>query len=574
MNAMPPFLIFFVGALVMALARREARGAILIAVPIIGLVNLVLMPASASVTASVAGFDLTLFERDRLSMMFLVLFHIAAFIGGLFSMHIERSGQHVAALLYAGSAVGAVAAGDLVSLFLFWEVMAVSSAFLIWARGTDRSWRAGNRYLLWQILSGLLLLAGIGWFASATGSFEISEVTRRVAQTGLDTPGAWLILLGIGTKACFPFLHTWLVDGYPEATPTGAVWLSSFTTKAAVYALARMFPGQYELVVIGAAMAAFPIFFAVIENDMRRVLGYSMINQIGFMLVGVGIGTDLAVNGAVAHAFNDVLFKGLLFMTMGAVLQQTGRIHASDLGGLAKSMPWTAKFCLVGAASISAFPLFSGFVSKSMIMAAALEEHLEWVWFILLFAAAGVFHHAGIKIPFFAFYGHDAKIQASDPPKNQLAAMAIAAAACVIIGTFPHWTVYKLLPLAHDYNPYDVTHVLTQLQLLFFSALAFTWLQRSGLYPPELHSTNLDTDWIVRRPALRLWRGVVGWMQPRVVAGKRSMIRGVKSADFFMRRNAGPYGVMTKTWPTGVMMVWVAALLIGYLVLYYVQDSP
>ncbi len=564
MIAIPPFALFFLGALFMAVARREARSTILVAVPLLGLVNLLVLPADASMTLSAVGFELELLSIDRLSFLFLVLFHLAAFIGGLFSAHLSSPGQHVAALLYAGSAIGAVAAGDLISLFLFWEVMALSSTFLIWGRGTDRSWRAGNRYLLFQILSGLLLLSGIAWFATSTGS-------TAIAQIGLDAPGGWLIFFGLGTKACFPFLHTWLVDGYPEATPTGAVWLSSFTTKAAVYGLARMFPGEHELVIIGAMMAAFPIFYAVIENDMRRVLGYSMINQIGFMLVGIGIGTELAINGAVAHAFNDVLFKGLLFMTMGAVLQQTGRIHASDLGGLAKSMPWTAKFCLVGAASISAFPLFSGFVSKSMIMAAALEAHLDWVWFILLFAAAGVFHHAGIKIPFFAFWGHDAKIKAQDPPRNQLAAMAIAAVACIVIGTFPHLTLYRLLPYTVSYSPYDVTHVLTQLQLLFFSALAFTWLQRGGLYPPELHSVNLDSDWVVRRPLASLWQRSSDTLSPVMTAVKRGVTRRIKAADRYMRASAGPYGVMTRTWSTGVMMVWVAVLLVGYLVLFYVE---
>lgn len=575
MSVLPPFLIFFLGALVIAVARREARGPILTLVPALGLANLILMPGGQTVSASVLGYDLTLYQADGLSMLFLVLFHVAAFIAGLFSLHVDRPGQHAASLVYAGSALGAVAAGDLVTLFLFWEVMAVSSAFLIWGRGTERSWRAGNRYIAWQILSGLFLLGGIVWFHSATGSLELVAVKEAVQAQGLAAPGAWLILLGIGTKACFPLLHTWLVDGYPEATPTGAVWLSSFTTKAAVYGLARMFPGTHELVLIGAAMAAFPIFYAVIENDMRRVLGYSMINQIGFMLVGVGIGTDLAVNGAVAHAFNDVLFKGLLFMTMGSVLQQTGRIHASDLGGLAKTMPWTSRFCLVGAASISAFPLFSGFVSKSMIMAACLEPdvHLTWVWFVLLFAAAGVFHHAGIKIPFFAFYAHDAKIEAQDPPRNQLFAMGIAATLCVVIGTFPHLTLYQLLPYHNEYAPYDVTHVLTQLQLLFFSALAFTWLQRSGLYPPELHSTNLDSDWIVRRPVLGAWRRAAATGTALYQSMHRRVRRTVKGFDFYMRRNAGPYGVMTKTWPTGVMMVWVAGMLIGYLILYYVQDA-
>lgn len=561
LESLPPFFIFAIGALFMAVARREVRSSILLLVPALGLAHLWALPDAAVITAKVLDFELVLYRQDRLTFLFGVLFHVAAFIAGLFSLHVERPGQHVACMLYAGSAVGAVGAGDLVTLFLCWEVMAVSSVYLIWGRQTARSWHAGMRYLLWQFVSGLLLLAGIGFYFAATGSLAVGPL-------GLDAPGGWLIFLGLGTKACFPLLHTWLVDGYPEATPTGAVWLSSFTTKAAVYGLARMFPGTEELVFIGAAMAAFPIFYAVIENDMRRVLGYSMINQVGFMLVGVGLGTELGINGAVAHAFNDVLFKGLLFMSMGAVLQQTGRIHASDLGGLARSMPWTSRFCLVGAASISAFPLFSGFVSKSMIMSAATDQHLYWVWFVLLFAAAGVFHHAGIKIPFFAFYGHDARIKAEDPPKNQLIAMAIAAVLCVVIGTFPR-VLYSLLPYATDYDPYDMTHVLTQLQLLFFSALAFTWLQRSGLYPPELHSTNLDADWLNRRIGKQLWSDLAGRGRAVMDHSGRGLRAALTQVDQRLRRYPGPYGRLSRTWPTGAMMFGVALMLVGYLVLYY-----
>lgn len=562
LNSLPPFLIFLVGALFMAVARREARASIMLLVPALGLLHLWNIPSDARITASVLDFELVLYHQDRLSFLFGVLFHIAAFIAALFSLHVDRPGQHVACLLYAGAAVGAVGAGDLVTLFLFWELMAVSSVYLIWGRQSARSWDAGMRYLLWQMVSGLILLAGIAVHYAGTGSILVEEL-------GLGAPGGWLIFLGIGTKACFPLLHNWLIDGYPESTPTGGVWLSSFTTKAAVYAMARMFPGTEELIVIGAVMAAFPIFYAVIENDMRRVLGYSMINQIGFMLVGVGIGSELGINGAVAHAFNDVLFKGLLFMSMGAVLQQTGRIHASDLGGLAKTMPWTAKFCMVGAASISAFPLFSGFVSKSMVMSAATEGHHYWVWYILLFAAAGVFHHAGIKIPFFAFYGHDSKLEAQDPPRNQLYAMAAAAILCIAIGCFPR-LLYGLLPFDTTYNPYDTTHVLTQLQLLFFSALAFTWLQRSGLYPPELHSTNLDSDWVARRLGVRMWRSLAARGRRLITRTTRNTRAWVMITDRRVRQHTGPSGVLTRTWHIGTMMASIAGLLFVYLVLYYI----
>jgi multicomponent Na+:H+ antiporter subunit D len=366
-------------------------------------------------------------------------------------------------------------------------------------------------------------------------------------------------------------LHNWLTDAYPESTATGAVFLSAFTTKVAVYALARGFAGTETLVFIGAAMTAFPIFYAVIENDLRRVLAYSMINQIGFMVCGIGIGTELAVNGAVAHAFNDVLFKGLLFMSMGAVLYRTGKINGSELGGLYKSMPKTALLCMVGAASISAFPLFSGFVSKSMVMSAALHEGYDWVWLVLLFASAGVFHHAGIKIPFFAFFAHDSGIRCKEAPRNMLIAMTIAAVLCVFNGSFPNAFLYKMLPFPVDYVPYTTGHVITQLQVLFFSALAFTWLKISGLYPPELRSTNIDSEWVYRRVLPGVVSRVVAmgdWWQGGILDGAR------RSVDRFVGgvyRHHGPQGVFARTWATGSTVLWVAVLLAAYLIVYYLR---
>ena len=417
------------------------------------------------------------------------------------------------------------------------------------------------RYLIIQVLSGVILLAGVMVRYQQTGSLAFDFI-------GLEGLGAWLIFLAFGIKCAFPMLHNWLTDAYPEATPTGAVFLSAFTTKVAVYALARGFPGTELLVYIGATMTMFPIFFAVIENDLRRVLAYSMINQIGFMVCGIGLGTALALNGAVAHAFNDVIFKGLLFMSMGAVLHMTGRINGSELGGLYKSMPITTTLCIVGAASISAFPLFSGFVSKSMVMVAALEEGHPIVWLALLFASAGVFHHAGIKIPFFAFFAHDSGIRTTEPPRNMLIAMAIAAAICIFNGSYP-WVLYSLLPFPVDYEPYTAAHVLTQSQLLFFSALAFCWLKLSGLYPPELPGINIDAEWLYRKagPAVvaRL-TALAGSMRTGALArAQRRLERFIAQ----VYRHHGPEGVLARTWSTGGTVLWVALLLGGYLIVFY-----
>jgi len=452
----------------------------------------------------------------------------------------------------------------MITLFVFWELAAITSVFLIFARRAPRATRAGLRYIAFQMVSGLMLLAGVLIVSRETGSIAFEAMT-------LDGIGTWLIFLAFGIKAGFPLLHNWLTDAYPEATPTGTVFLSAFTTKAAIYALARGFPGAEPLVYIGAVMTVFPIFYAVIENDLRRVLCYSMINQLGFMVAGIGIGTELALNGAVSHAFNDVIFKGLLFMAMGAVLHMTGRINGSELGGLYKSMPQTTALCIVGAASISAFPLFSGFVSKSMVMAAALEEGYGWVWLFLLFASAGVFHHAGIKIPFFAFFAHDSGIRVKEPPLNMRIGMLMAAALAIGVGVYP-WPLYALLPFPVDYAPFDFTHVVTQVQLLFFSALAFAWLKLSGLYPPELPSVNIDAEWTYRWLAPRIWRGAAA-MAARVSAAVGETTRdALNGAVGVLRRHYGPRAAAAAGAPIGGATAWIALLLALSLVVYYWQS--
>ena len=568
MNNLAPFLIFYAGALLAGVTKGIYRSAVMLAVPLIGAFNLYTMAPDAGITVSVFEYSLDLLAIDRLSTLFGYLFHLAAFIAIIFSLHLRDTAQHVSGLLYAGSALGAVFAGDMITLFLFWEILAVTSAFLILARKTEAAQRAAMRYLVIQVLSGVILLSGVLIRLHVTGSTAFGPIGLGDIGTlgGLAT---WLIFLAFGIKCAFPLLHNWLTDAYPEATPTGTVFLSAFTTKVAVYALARSFAGTEILVYIGALMTMFPIFFAVIENDLRRVLGYSMINQIGFMVCGIGIGTQLALNGAISHAFNDVIFKGLLFMSMGAVLYRTGKINGSDLGGLYKSMPKTTAFCIVGAASISAFPLFSGFVSKSMVMVAALEEGHPIVWLALLFASAGVFHHAGIKIPFFTFFAHDSGIRCKEAPTNMLIAMGLAAVICVFNGSYP-WVLYGMLPFPVDYAPYTAAHVLTQSQLLFFSALAFCFLKLTGLYPPELPGVNIDAEWSYRRFLPRAVKLLVRVFAP-IDRGIRAAFLGAVNrivADVF--QFAGPRGVLARSVTAGNMVFIAIALLAGYLVIYLI----
>jgi len=560
---LPPLIYAFAAITVPFLLRGKLRQLVLLAVPVLAFVLIGNLPYGNYAVFNIAGMQIGLLRIDALSWIFALIFSIAAFISLLYAWHVEDRIQQVATLLYAGSAIGAVFAADLVSLFIFWEGTAVASVFLIWARRTEGAYRTGLRYLVIQVFSGVLLLAGTVLMYRDTGSVSFHAMT-------LGSIATWCIFIAFGVKCAFPLLHNWLQDSYPAATITGTVTLSAFTTKLAVYALARGFPGTELLIYIGAVMTLFPVFFAAIENNLRRVLAYSLNNQLGFMVVGIGIGTPLALNGTVAHAFCHILYKALLFMSVGAVMYRTGTAKASELGGLYKSMPFTMIFCIIGAMSISAFPLFSGFVSKSLILSASADNGYFFIWLALVTASVGVLEHSGIKIPYFTFFAHDNGWRVKEAPLHMLLAMGIAAAFCVGIGIFPG-LLYQFLPYkAETYVPYTTTHVVTQLQLLIFAGLAFALLIRYRLYPAEIRAVNLDTDWIYRR------------MLPVIVGFFAAMIGTIwtalsKLGEYYVTRLVrgiyaahGPHGPLARTWPSGSMVLWVAVILGMTVLLTYV----
>ncbi len=566
----PPGMIMIVGALALPFLTARAQAVGVLALSLISLVFFWFLPESTPESTlgklEIFGATLEMVRIDRLSRLFGIVFHIAAMVSAIYALHVRDTRQHISGLIYAGAAIGACCAGDLLTLFVYWELTALSSVFLIWASDNENSYRAGMRYLIIQVASGVLLLSGAIMRFVETGSLEFAKFVSEAEPLSVSS---FLILFAFGIKCAFPLLHNWLQDSYPQATVTGTVFLSAFTTKLAVYSLIRGFAGYEPLIAVGCAMTLFPIVFAVIENDLRRVLSYSLNNQLGFMVVGIGIGTDLAINGTVAHAFCHIIYKSLLFMSMGAVLYRVGTVKASELGGLHKSMPWTTLFCIIGAGAISGFPLLSGFISKSMIISAAAEEHQFVTWFILLIASAGVMEHSGIKIPFFAFFAHDSGKRVEEAPLNMLVAMAIAAFFCIGLGVaYP--LLYKMLPHPEiDYHPYTMAHVVTQLQLLLFAALAFVFLMKSGLYPAEQRATNLDTDWIYRRALPNVF-GVVKSVviaMDRVIREDalvllRELLGGV---DKMFNKN----GLLGRTWSTSTMTFWATLLLGICLVLYY-----
>ncbi|NKI16220.1 Na(+)/H(+) antiporter subunit D [Spongiibacter sp. KMU-166] len=556
-----PAILMMAAGLVALVLPRRALGIWAVAVPLATLWLLWTLPQGEAGRLTVFGIELITRRIDGLSFVWAVIFHIAAILAGLYAWHVQDRVQQVAALIYAGSAIGAVLSGDLLTLFLYWELTALSSVLLIWASRNPTATKVGFRYLVIQVISGLLLMCGALVLYRDQGTVAFGHI-------GLEGLAGWLIFIAFGIKCAFPLLHNWLQDAYPQATPTGTVVLSAFTTKLAVYALARGFAGEELLITIGAVMTAFPIFFAVIENDLRRVLSYSLNNQLGFMVVGVGVGTELALNGAAAHAFAHILYKALLFMSMGAVLHRVGTVKASELGGLYKSMPVTTIFCIIGAMSISAFPLFSGFVTKSMILTAVGGEGYWVIWTVLLFASAGVLDHSGIKVPFFTFFFHDAGHRVKEAPWNMLLAMGITAFLCIGIGVYPE-PLYAILPYPVDYAPYTAAHVITQLQLLMFAALAFAVLMRKGWYPEEIPSTNLDTDWLYRRLLPRVIRSLLNgmWAIDRGArAGAMAVVNGVVER---MAKSHGPEGLMSRNISIGAMVSWVSLFLAIYLFLSF-----
>ena len=570
MTSLPPSAVFFLGAVLAWLLRGRARAICCLIVPVVSFANMLSLHGGAPMAVTLGDLSLTLARPDDLARLFGVVFHLATFLGALFMFNLRDRTEFVAGTAYAGAAIGTIYAGDLFTFFVHWELQTLFAAFLLLAPRTKASYGAALRYVLVHAVGGLILLAGIMLRARDLPAGADALAFVKLLPEGASMPASlssWCIFIGMGINCGWPILHAWLPDSYPHCGIGGIIFLSTFTTKTAVYALARGFPGAEPLIWIGMAMTTFPIFYAVIENDLRRVLVYSMINQIGFMVIGIGYGTAQSLNGAVSHAFNDILFKGLLFMSVTAVMFRTGKTKCTDLGGLYKSMPITAICCIVGAASISAFPLFSGFVSKSMIIsdfAADGRAAMTVVWFAMIFASAGVMEHAGIKIPFFAFFGHDAGHRVKEAPWNMLAAMGIAAVACVALGTCPGWTVYALLPQEwvvrtgveafRGYEPYTMTHVVWQLELLLFAALAVGLLLLSGNYPPEIRARNLDADWLWRRGAT----GFV-WLvdNPATRVGQRL-------ARFFLGPLPRALGYLTQN-PAAAVRLGLSTLRMGWL---------
>jgi multicomponent Na+:H+ antiporter subunit D len=493
-----PALILIVGALILPFIKEPFRKIYLMCVPILTFLDVVYLsnnPGVHGVVTFMGDWTLTFGRVDSLSIVFGFIMALMCIIGTIYGLHVRDNWQHIAAWFYVSGSLGVIYCGDYLVLFLFWEIMAFASTFLIWFNSEKGTLAAGYRYLLVHTFGGVLLLLGFVLRYQVVG--DLSFVLLDEQNTQLYT---WLILAGLMLNAAVPPLHSWLPDAYSKATVTGAVFMCAFTTKTAIYTLARGFAGFDILIVLGVIMAIYGIVYAIMENDIRKLLGWEIISQVGYMVTGVGIGTALAINGTCAHAFAHILYKGLLFMAAGSIIYATGKTKFTELGGLYKKMPGTLFFMVIGGVSVSAFPFFSGFVSKSMIVSASFEAHLLPVGFLLTIVSVGTFLVAGLRLPYLIFFGEsrcdtETFNKAQDPPWNMTFAMAISAFLCFFIGSYLPF-LYNMLPNADvAYQPYGGYHLSETLQILAFTAIAFMFL-KDKIGPSA--TISLDLDWFYR----------------------------------------------------------------------------
>lgn len=554
-----PGLVLIVGALLLPLLRGTLRSVAVVALPLLVLALVWQVPDGPAGQLRYLDHTLTPLQGDKLSRLFAALFSLMAAGGGLFALTQKSRVEVPAAFVYAGSAIGVALAGDLLTVFVFWELMAVGSTLVLWSQGTEAAYRAARRYLMIHLLGGVVLFAGVTGHIVDTGDVAFNRMA-------LDSPAHWLILIGFLVNAGAPPLSAWLPDAYPEASWSGSVFLSAFTTKTAVYVLIRGFPGAELLIWIGLFMAFYGIVYGLLENDIRRILAYTIVNQSGLMMVGIGIGTEMALNGASAQAFTGVIYVALLLMSAGSVVQMTGKRKCTELGGLVRTMPLTAACGVIGAMAISAFPLTSGFISKSMVSQAALDGHHLWIWLLLTAASAGACLHAGIKFSWFVFFRQDSGLRPTEPPLSMRWAMVLFSLLCIALGVWPG-PLYALLPYAVNYVPYTGAHVVTQLQLLLFSGLAFFVLLP---YLKRSLTITLDADWLWRTLLPTLLRNVgmplvKAWNM--LVHAAYVLITESTALVLYQHRQEGRFA---RTWSTRSMALWVLVLLLGFLILYYV----
>lgn len=563
---MPPSFIMFFGALLMLFLPAAWRKTLIVALPILTLYQIWNLPKTSSYEIPFAETIINLINFHEFTLIFATAFSLAALSAGIFALQHHRKVEIIAAYIYASCAIGVTFAGDLLSLFIMWEIMAISSTVVVLFGDTERTKGAALRYALMHFFGGVLLLSGITAYYLNFDTFNISNmvVTFQDDSFGLKELASWLILIALLVNVAAPPFSSWIADSYPESSPWGGVFLSAFTTKTAVFVLLTIFHGTNILIPIGLFMIFYGIVWAMLENNLRRILSYSIVNQVGFMVTGIGIGTPLALAGVAAHAFCHIMYKGLLFMSAGSVITMTGKHKCTEVGGLFRTMKFTTFAGIIGALATSAFPLTSGFVSKSLITSASAYEHMFIVWVLLIAASAGVFLHAGAKFQWFAFFQKDSGLRPTEPPLNMRIAMGVLILLCILPGVYPQY-LYQMLNDDPGYNAYTTNHVVFQLQLLLFAGFAlFAFLPMMK----RTETISLDWDYFTRKFIL----GFLKNLEKIIVIifnSVRDFIQHIiKKSGRSLEKNFNPLGKFTATWKISDTVLYTTVLLGALIVIF------
>ncbi len=513
----PPFVPVLLAALVLPFVGRRLGHGLGLFVTAAIVPYVWLADAGQYYEAKLFGFDTLLINIDPFSTIMGVIFGFIGAIAVIYSFSSDADNTQTAfALAYVGTSLGAVFGGDWLTLIFFWELMAITSTFLVWHYG-GAAIRAGFRYALLHGIGGTLLLGAIIWHYDIVGSFLFSATDGGLAGSVAPIMAA----LGIGVNVGFIGLHAWLPDTYPRPHIAASVFLCVYTTKTGVYGMYRAFPdGQLAIAYMGGLMAVFGAGMALLQSDMRRLLSYHIQSQVGYMVAGVGIGGALAAGGAFGHVFNHILYKSLLFMTVGVVIYRTGKESLKQIGGLGRQMPITAITFTVAALSIAGFPGFNGFVSKGMVIGAAHKKHLDILWYLLLAGGVGTFL-SFIKLGYTAFVEGEYSQPVRDAKPGQSAAMILVAALCVIYGLFPS-LLFAILPTdGFNYTTYTIGHVGEGLILAAIAVGLYAVLKN----PLKRVGTVPDIDWLYNPLALYGMRSLVFGVTNLYAATDRLVVR-------------------------------------------------
>ena len=424
------------------------------------------------------------FSLDPLAAVFLIVVNLGAALASLYAIgygHHEAEPQRVLpffpAFLAGMNLV--VLASDAFSFLVAWEVMSVTSWALVMARHREvGNARAGYIYLLMASFGALCLLLAFGLLAGVGGGYAFEAIRAHPPTAGVAALALGLTILGAGSKAGLVPLHVWLPLAHPAAPSHISALMSGVMTKVAVYAFVRIAfdllgpPAPWWSLVIlalGGVTAVMGVLYALLETDLKRVLAYSTVENIGIVFIGLGLGlafkaqhlelaAALAVTAALFHALNHSLFKSLLFFGAGAVQSATGERDLETMGGLIGRMPQTALAFLVGCTAISALPPLNGFVSEWLTFQAILlspQLSLPALKFMApavgaLLALAAALTAAGfVRVFGVAFLGRSrspAATAAREVDRWSRGAMFIAAGLCLAAGVLPGFVIDALAP--------------------------------------------------------------------------------------------------------------------------------